>query len=745
MPQSDVTVMPTQTIYNFATEKVKLTVTFLTPALPDDIDLLSRPLTYLFLEVSPVDDKPHNVTLRLTVDPLIAVNTPEQEVVCETVEIPGLDVLRVGSLEQPILGKKGDDLRIDWGHFYLAAPKQQPEASATSSLSLTVGSAALIADIKAEKINGIFRQTLLLAYDDKKSIRYFGKDLLPYWKRNGATINDVLTQGVGNVTKIRERCGIFDEQLLGDLTKTGGEKYSQLCALVYRQVWAANKIAAGPDKQPYMFSKENFSNGCIGTVDVLYPHTPFLLFFSPAMLKASLVPVLNYAESDHWKYDYAPHDLGQYPFATGQVYGMGGGDGSRMPVEESGNMLIIIGALAKVEGNADFSVQYWDLLTKWADYLVKEGYDPENQLCSADMFGHLAHVTNLSLKAILGIGAYAQLCEKRGKKEDAAKYRKIAEEYAAKWLKDAADEGRTRLAFDKPGTWSMKHNLVWDSILGTNLFPTSLAEQEIAWYKKVQNQYGLPVDSRTDNSLIDWVLWSITPAKSKADFDELFVPIYNYVNETPSRVPLSDWFFTPNAKKRGFQARSVVGGVYIKMLTDEAVWKKCVYQSEKIAEFTSHYPARTVITEIVPTARQSQTGWKYTLEKPTENWTHPTFDDSGWKSGKGGFGNGTLPGNPPVGTAWNTKEIWLRKEFELPAVPDGDLFLYVYYDEDPEIYINGIFAAKIKGYSTDYVTLDISPEAKKTLKPGKNVFAVKAAQTYGGQYIDVGIVTESSK
>ncbi|GHT47487.1 hypothetical protein FACS189454_09890 [Planctomycetales bacterium] len=456
------------------------------------------------------------------------------------------------------------------------------------------------------------------------------------------------------------------------------------------------------------------------------------------------MPILNYAESADCKYGYAPHDLGQYPFATGQVYGMRGGDGSRMPVEESGNMLIIIAALAKVEGNADLAAKHWNTLTKWADYLVKDGYDPANQLCSADMFGHLAHVTNLSLKAIIGIGAYAELCKMRGKTEDAAKYRRIAEEYTAKWLVDSQDEGRTRLAFDKPGTWSMKHNLIWDSILGTKLFPDSLAEQEIAWYKKVQNRYGLPVDSRTDNALIDWVLWSITPAKSKADFEELFNPIFNYVNETPSRVPLSDWFITTDAKQRGFQARSVVGGVYIKMLTDKSVWNKYVNRAEKVDDFPSDYPARRVVLEILPTARTKPTDWKYTLQPPPENWTEPNFDDSAWKTGKGGFGS-EVPGKPAVGTAWTTKRIWLRKELELSELPGDDTFLTVYYDENPIIWINGTLAADITGFTTGYVPVQIAPAAKKAFKVGKNVIAVKASQTYGGQYIDVGVVEEKER
>ena len=173
------------------------------------------------------------------------------------------------------------------------------------------------------------------------------------------------------------------------------------------------------------------------------------------------------------------------------------------------------------------------MLTKWADYLVKEGLDPQNQLCSADMFGHLPRNANLALKAIIGIGGYAQLCELAGKPDDAKKYLAIARDYAAKWQELAKDDGRTRLAYDQPGTWGMKHNLIWDRVLGLNLFPQSVGDAEIAWYLKVQKKYGLPVDNRTDTSLIDWALWSIAPARNDADFQALLDPIWRYANETP--------------------------------------------------------------------------------------------------------------------------------------------------------------------------------------------------------------------
>jgi len=288
-----------------------------------------------------------------------------------------------------------------------------------------------------------------------------------------------------------------------------------------------------------------------------------------------MVPILDYAKIGRWPWPYAPHDVGQYPLANGQVYGGGEKTEDRqMPVEESGNMLILLAALAKAEGNALLVAKYWPHLEKWAAYLRDKGMDPENQLSTDDFAGHLAHNTNLSIKAIVGLGAFAQLAEKLGHGAIAADYKHAAREMAAKWGPMAADGDHYRLAFDKPGSWSQKYNLVWDKLLGLNLFPAEIARKEISFYKTKQNKYGLPLDNRESYTKLDWILWTATLTENQADFAALADPVYLFLNETNTRVPMTDWYWTIEGTQRGFQARSVVGGVYIKMLADEAMWKK---------------------------------------------------------------------------------------------------------------------------------------------------------------------------
>ncbi len=582
---------PTRTIYGFETAGVSLTLTFLTPAFPDDLDILSRPATYLTWDVHSTDSKSHRIAIYFDSSALLAVNTADQAVNASRYKLDGVDVLRVGSVDQPVLAKSGDNIRIDWGYYYLAIPAQAAKVSTSitqrSGQNGFVEHGALpdnddfdlprtpsnnppllaavfdLGEVGTEPVS----RYVVLAYDDLFSIEYFNRKLRPWWRRNGMGADGLLRAAVHDYPALSARSRAFDEKLVGDLTRAGGEKYARIAVLAFQQTLAAHKLVADIDGTPLYFSKENFSNGCIDTVDVTYPSAPFFLYFNTLLLKAQLTPVLDYAKLPRWPWSYAPHDLGRYPLANGQVYGGAERTEDRqMPVEESGNMLILLGAMAKKDGNADYALKYWPLLQKWAAYLREKGMDPENQLSTDDFAGHLAHNTNLSIKAVEALGSYAMMAAMLGKTEEAGAYKKTAQDMAARWISMAGDGGHFRLAFDKPGTWSQKYNLVWDRILDLNLFPPEVAAKEIAFYKTKQNRYGLPLDNREVYTKLDWILWTATMATNRQDFDALITPVYDFLNESPSRVPMTDWYWTMDGKQRGFQARSVVGGVFIKML-----------------------------------------------------------------------------------------------------------------------------------------------------------------------------------
>lgn len=210
-------------------------------------------------------------------------------------------------------------------------------------------------------------------------------------------------------------------------------------------------------------------------------------------------------------------------------------------------------------------------MSSWADYLVASGLDPENQLCTDDFAGHMPHNANLAIKAILGIAAFGQLCQAVGKVADAERYSGIARDWAERWEGLADDGSAYRLAFDQPGTWSQKYNLVWDRILGFDLFAGHIAEREVASYRKRLNTYGLPLDSRMAYTKLDWLVWSACLTGKQDDFDALLAPLAGWLDDAPQRVPLSDWFETDTGKQphgHGFWARSVVGGIYIKLMID---------------------------------------------------------------------------------------------------------------------------------------------------------------------------------
>ncbi len=567
------------TTYVFAAAGVKLTAVFTTPLLLDDLDIMTRPVSYMHITAASTDGNVHNLKIKVCVSEEICLNYRGQdEVTAELLENDRILSAKMGSVSQPVLEKDGDDIRIDWGYFYLSVPAQYGAVS-TDVIEVPIdekmphGDKSAMTFVCAEAVLSTEAQNTALftfAYDDIKSIRYFEDDLVSYWNRDGKTILTAIAESYADYAAVKEKCDVFSDRMFLDAVRAGGEKYAEILEIAYRQSIAAHKAVVTNEGELLFISKECFSNGCAATVDVSYPSIPLFLLYNPELVRAMMRPIFRFARSDAWEFDFAPHDAGRYPFVTGQRYGLRDGKllfEKQMPVEECGNMLVMAVNTVIADGNLDFIRENMDLLEMWVKYLEENGRDPENQLCTDDFAGHLAHNCNLSLKAIVGIAGLGIIYGKLGDEAKKEHYLAEARDMAKDWAIRASNgDGSYRLAFDREDTWSMKYNIVWDKLWGTDIMDKSVIASEFASYKKHVNPYGMPLDNRETYTKSDWLVWTATLAAERADFEEFVAPMWEGYNRSLTRVPLTDWYFTVTAAKRGFQHRSVQGGLFIKLL-----------------------------------------------------------------------------------------------------------------------------------------------------------------------------------
>ncbi len=602
------TVRPLSSSFVFLEAGVEFTVEFASLAgLASSMEESSFTLGCVRMSARSIDRAPHTVVFYLDVTGEWCTNSDGTEVSWSRHRIGAIEALGMGSTSQEHRLQACDRCRIDWGRIIVAPAVRsarstqlvacahdaaRAEFAKTGSLpadDLRMPRAvndewpvlAMASTVTAADDGSPATCDYIVLLDEHYCAEYFMRPLESAWvaaARARGEAHDASAALVWASNKLADPTAMTrdrdaEDRLIREATAVGGARYAELVSLAFRQVMAGHSFAADFDGTPLIFSKENTSNGCIGTVDVIYPACPFFLYHNPAMLRAQLKPVLDYAASGRWRFPFAPHDLGTHPRANGQVYGGGERtDENQMPVEESANMLIMLAALAKVEGTAEFSTGRFDLLERWAQYLKEYGRDPVHQLCTDDFAGHLARNVNLSAKSIIALGAYAQLLGSAGRTDDAARWRSEAERQVAWWVEHARGSHATRLVFgDGPapeGAWSQKYNLVWDLALGLDLFPREVFAQEIALYRTKIGRYGLPLDSRASYTKLDWSSWTACLTRSRTDFDAIMNPSYAWAScdPPPSRVPLSDWYETTDGKTRGMYARTVVGGVWMPLL-----------------------------------------------------------------------------------------------------------------------------------------------------------------------------------
>lgn len=608
LPQVKCEIRPMTTLYTFENEQIRLELKFTSPLLLNDLMILSRPVTYVTYRVTVLDGKEHKIHLYFGFSGEFCVNNGKQEVYF------GNDTLSsfVSSGTEHMLEHAEDDHRIEWGSFHVIAPQMAQTVRGLHYFLHTIHLDNF--DLKFAKnashlpgprpktygpdwypsyekmvldehyptlcfdqeldLTDAYEDKIILAYDDVKSLEYFGEQIEAYWRKDGEDFQALMRRAMDEYEEILEKVRVFEDELLAKANALS-PKYADILSLAYRQAIAGHKLT-WHDGEIQFVSKENFSNGCAGTVDVTYPSVPLFLMYAPELVEGMLNPVFKMIRKGLWTYEFAPHDVGTYPKCNAQAYGFylrhrrttRDPLTKQMPVEECGNMLLCVAGVVYAEKKFDYFLKHETILHQWADYLVNIGYDPENQLCTDDFAGHLAHNCNLSVKGICGIAAFGKMLCDTDRKEEGEAYlataRKLAKEWEQAGLDAAGDH--YKLAFDQDGTWSVKYNMIWDRLLGLGLFSQDVYDKEIAYYKTKMNTYGLPLDGRADYTKTDWELWATALTDDEEFFHMIVDRMWNFLNETTDRVPFTDWHFTSHPLERGFQARTVQGGLFIKLL-----------------------------------------------------------------------------------------------------------------------------------------------------------------------------------
>lgn len=744
--QTDVDVMATSSYYAFECGPVKLDVVFTAPLLIDDLDLISTPINYVSYQVTSTDGQKHDVQFYIGTTPQLTVNEMNQPTESSVVTRDGVKYIKSGAKEQKVLGRSGDLISIDWGYLYIPAINGNVAVGGDIEMENQFVSTGKLLDTQAGKTfastnrsdmpalsfcNNLgkvkdARSYMMIGYDEVYDIQYMHKDYKAYYARDGKTIFDAFKELNKNYSSIMKRCRALDKTIYDDGLAAGNQKYAELLSGVYRLVMGAHKLFQDDKGQALYFSKENKSNGCVNTVDLTYPESPLYLMYNPTLQKGMILSILDYAMSDARKgKNCAAHDLGQYPLANGMVYG------DTMPLEESANIIILANAICRITGDGEWLKPYKNVLKTWADYCYKEGQNPGNQLCTDDFKGPSEQNTNLSVKAIMAVAAYAELIPYIGANtRDIERFKNYAKNMALLWEADARDGDHYRMEFHKAGTWSQKYNLVWDKMWGYNIFPAEVLDREIRFYLTKQQKYGLPLDSRDLQTKADWIMWTAAMSPDTDTFLAFADRVYDYADQTTSRIPLSDYYWSNTGRDVNFSARSVLGGLWMKVLMDKI-------QPENVKNGWS------------PKGNHIKTRWAADVdpENVLPEYPRPQFVRDNWANLNGLWDyciteyNGTPKSFEsrilvpfPIESSLSGvmyplepgKAIWYRRDIEIPAGWEGKNVILNFgaVDYQAEVYVNGTTGRyRVGGHTGGHSSFSFDITDK--IKDGKATIYVK--------------------
>ena len=592
LEQTHLTLTATRSVFTLQSRGVQITLEYLSPIEPGDLQRQSIPMAWVLVTARSIDGASHDVSLYLDVSGEWLSGDPSQQFTWAPVSVPysggALQAWTMQLAEQQILTEIDD--RAQWGTIILATPQisglsyQSGPSGTVRTQFVDQGVLLDTDDTSYTSIGGDGYPSFGFALDlgqvgsqpqtrqfslgqvRTPLVCYLGTPLQPLWTEYFSDWQQMLAFFHADIAGARQRANTLDAKVSADARKAGGAKYEALCVLSLRQAYGATELAVGPDNTPWAFLKEISSDGDTSTVDVIFPASPVWIYLDPQYLSLLLRPIFGYPASGQWTARFAPHDLGPYPTASGYPHN----GGENMPVEESGNMLIMAAAYTRAAPGTTALVYLqanYRWLKRWADYLVATLPDPGLQNQTDDFAGKIAHSVNLALKGIVAVAAMGQIAEGCGEQADAIHFRAKAKQFIAYWLKHAQAPGHSHLGltYRRPGRreWGNTYNAYPDALLGTGLVPDSVAAEQAAFYRTKTNRFGLPLQTPHRYGKTDWQMWLAAWLHRYPISQELIEREYRYANTTQSRVPFCDLYSTISGDQvYGFQARPVQGGIF---------------------------------------------------------------------------------------------------------------------------------------------------------------------------------------
>ena len=589
LDQTALHMTPTRSRFELQGGGVKLEVEFLSPVEPNDLRRQSIPMSYVTVTAQSIDGQTHEVQLYLDISGGWVSGDGKQLITWATVNSTEMQGWTVAlKTPRPLTEQKEF---AAWGTVVWATGRRRglthqsgqdtdvrgwfvnhgklnnsndTNYRAIDDRCPVFGLSVDLGDLRDSAVTTKF----VIGQVRTPSVSYLGNPLQPLWTKYFGNWQDMLAFFYADAAGAAQRAGLLDARISKDARAAGGAPYEGLCTLALRQAYGGTELVEGPDGKPWAFLKEISSDGNVSTVDVLYPASPVWIYLDPAYLRLLLTPLLAYADTGGWPAKFAEHDLGSsYPDAAGH----NDGEEEDMPVEESGNMLIMAAAYLRRVSTSDaaaFATTHYWILKQWADYLTANLPDPGFQNQTDDFAGSIAHSVNLAIKGIVAVAAMGQIAKAAGRGDDASHYQSLAGQYMTYWTERAQDPSGQHLdltyngAGGGDGTWGTLYNAFADRMLGTGLVPESMRREQAGWYAGVSNAFGLPLQVPHSYAKSDWELLTAAWLSDYPIKQQLIDRVYAYANTTPDRVAFSDLYSTVTSRQVAFRARPVQGGIF---------------------------------------------------------------------------------------------------------------------------------------------------------------------------------------